>query len=623
MEIKLADGRTISSGNGESIYTALKKNGIYLVASCGGKGVCGKCRVRVLEGKSRIDSTGKLRKGDEEKDIVLACQTFPEEDLLIEIPEDAKLVIGDKIAVSKSKNLLEFLHSVEPSFTPPVRCIELIMEAPTIEDNISDLERIRRALTEKGIEGMRFSHDFVVSMSHSLRHAGWKVTLAYTDDMEAFALSPAECMNEYGLAIDIGTTTVVIYLINCLDGSLVDVGMTYNSQMRHGDDVITRIVHATEGGGIAELRSAVIDDINDMLLPILEKNSISRDAVIAAVISGNTTMAQLFWGLDPSSIREEPYIPAINMYPEWRAGTAGIRINSQSPVYTLPSVGSYVGGDIVSGVLASGMHRHQEIALFMDIGTNGEIAVGNNEWMITAACSMGPCFEGSGIRHGMRATEGAIESIKIDPVTFEPKLGVIGDTAPAGICGSGMIDAISELFLTGIIDQRGKFSRDLGTDRIRIEDEGPEFVLYKGEFRDILLTEADVENVIRAKAALYAGISVLLKDMGLSLDIIERVYVAGGFGNFLDIDKAIMIGMLPDLPEEKFSFIGNTSIAGAYLCLLSGKMRQEANEIAGKMTYMELSVSRGFMDEYMSALFLPHTDMGLFPSVQKIFNSFR
>jgi uncharacterized 2Fe-2S/4Fe-4S cluster protein (DUF4445 family) len=492
------------------------------------------------------------------------------------------------------------------------------MEAPTIQDNISDLERIKRALADIGVDGIRFSHDFVLSMSQSLRSANWKVSLAYTDDLEAFALSPAECMNEYGIAIDIGTTTVVVYLINCLDGSLVDVGLTYNSQMRHGDDVITRIIHATEGGAISELRTAVIDDINDMLLTILEKNSISREAVVAAVISGNTTMAQLFWGLDPSSIREEPYIPAINMYPEWRAGTARIRINPQAPVYTLPSVGSYVGGDIVSGVLASGMHRNPEIALFMDIGTNGEIAVGNNEWLITAACSMGPCFEGSGIRHGMRATEGAIESIKIDPATFEPKLGVIGETTPVGICGSGMIDAISELFMAGVIDQRGKFARDLGTERIRIDDEGPEFVLYRGEFRDILLTEADVENVIRAKAALYAGISVLLKDMGLSLDILDRIYVAGGFGNYLNVEKAIMIGMLPDLPEEKFSFIGNTSIAGAYLCLLSGKMRQEANEIAGKMTYMELSVSRGFMDEYMSALFLPHTEMGLFPTVQKI-----
>ena len=619
MKIRIADGRTVTAESGESIFAALKQNGIYLVAHCGGKGLCGKCHVKVIEGRSRVEDVARVRKKERDKNMVLACQTFPEEDMLIEIPEDAKLVIGDKIAVSKSKDLLEFLQSIEPVFTPPVECTVLDLGPPTIHDNVSDLERVKRALEKKGIHGMRFSHDFVSSMSKALRDAGWKVTLAYTDNLEAFALSPSECLNEYGIAIDIGTTTVVLYLVNCFDGSLIDVGLTYNSQMRYGDDVITRIVHATENRGMAELQQAVVDDVNDMLLPILEKNGIKREAVVAAVLSGNTTMSQLFWGLDPSSIREEPYIPTINIFPVWRAGTAKIRINSQAPVYTLPSVGSYVGGDIVAGVLASKMHRSAEIALFMDIGTNGEIAVGNNEWLITAACSMGPCFEGSGIRHGMRATEGAIESVKIDPLTFEPTLGVIGDAKPVGICGSGMIDAISELFFTGLIDQRGKFARDLKTNRIKIEDEGPEFILYRGELRDIVLTEADVENVIRAKAALYAGVSVLLKEVGLSLDVVERIYIAGGFGNYLDIDKAIMIGMLPDLPEEKFSFIGNTSIAGAYLCLLSRQMRQEAEEIARKMTYVELSVLHGFMDEYMSALFLPHTNIDLFPTVKKAY----
>lgn len=619
MEIRTTDGRIIPAEAGKSVYAALKNNGIYLVASCGGKGVCGKCRVKIIKGKNRIETHGKLSKKDRDENIVLACRSFPEENILIEIPEDSKLVIGDKIAISKSKDLLKYLHSVGPVLTPPVKCAVLALDPPTIHDNISDLERIKKALDDQGIHNMRFSHNFVSSMSKALRDANWKVNLAYTDNLEAFALSPAECMNEYGIAVDIGTTTVVLYLINCYDGSLVDVGMTYNSQMRFGDDVITRIVHATEGGGTNELRHAIVGDINDMLLPVLEKNSVNKNNVVAAVIAGNTTMSQLFWGLDPSSIREEPYIPTINIFPVWRAGTAKVSINPQSPVYTMPSVGSYVGGDIVAGILASGMHRSPEIALFMDIGTNGEIAVGNNEWLITAACSMGPCFEGSGIRHGMRATEGAIESVKIDPLTFEPTLGTIGNAGPAGICGSGMIDAISELFFTGIIDQKGKFAKDLKTDRLRTEDEGPEFVLYKGELKDIVLSQADIENVIRAKAAIYAGVSVLLKEVGLSLDIVERVYIAGGFGNYLNIDKTIMIGMLPDLPREKFSFIGNTSIAGAYLCLLSQKMRQEAEDIAGKMTYIELSVSREFMDEYMSALFLPHTNIDLFPTAGKAY----
>ncbi len=618
MEIKILNGKTISSG-GESLYKSLRDNGVYLVASCGGKGVCGKCRVKALEGRIRVQSTGKLLKKDIEENTVLACQTFPEGDVLIDIPEDSKLIIGDKIAVSKTKDLLQYLYTVDRQLTPAIRRVVLKLTPPSIQDNTGDLERLKRALQEKGIDDMEFSHSFILSMPNILREAEWEVCLYYTERHEAIGLSAVCKTRHYGIAVDIGTTTVVVYLVNCSDGTLVDAGMTFNSQMRHGDDVITRIVYATEGGGLQELRDPIVNDINDLMAPMIEKNGIDTDDIESAVISGNTTMTQLFWGLDPSSIREEPYIPTVNIYPVWRAGTARFNINPQGPVYTMPNVGSYVGGDIVAGVLASRMHKNSEISLFMDIGTNGEIAVGNNEWLITAACSMGPCFEGSGIRHGMRATEGAIESVKIDPSGFEPVLGVIGGSAPSGICGSGMIDAISELFFTGLIDQKGKLVKESAPDRIRTGDEGPEFVLYRGDRKDIVLTEVDIENVLRAKAALYAGVSVLLKEVGLSLDILERIYIAGGFGNYLDVDKAIMIGMLPDLPIEKFSFIGNTSIAGAYLCLLSEKMRREAEETAKKMTYVELSASRGFMDEYMSALFLPHTNIDLFPTVRDLY----
>jgi uncharacterized 2Fe-2S/4Fe-4S cluster protein (DUF4445 family) len=619
MEIRTTSGKTIPAAAGDNIYKALKDNGIFLVASCGGKGVCGKCKVKLLEGPGRIESTGRLRKKEIEENLVLACKTFPEGDMLIEIPEESRLVIGDKIAVSRTKDLVEFLHSLGAQFSPMTREINLDLDPPTVHDNISDLSRIKKALSAHGIERMRFSNGFISTMAKALRDADWKIALSYTEDLEAVSIFPQGSRKRHGVAVDIGTTTVVAYLVDYTDGGLVDSGMTYNSQMRFGDDVITRIIHATEGGGLNDLRHAVVEDINDILLPIFEKNGMNKEAADSVIISGNTTMSQLFWGLDPSSIREDPYIPTLNDFPVWKAGTARIKISPRAPVYTIPCVGSYVGGDIVAGVLASKMHRNPEIALFMDIGTNGEIAIGNNEWLITAACSAGPCFEGSGIRHGMRATEGAIESVKIAPATFEPTLGVIGDTTPSGICGSGMIDAISELFFAGVIDQKGKFVRDLATNRIKVEDEGPEFVLHRGELKDIVLTEVDIENIVRAKAAIYAGVSLLLKEVGLSLDIVERVYIAGGFGNYLDVDKAIILGMLPDLPKEKFSFIGNASIAGAYLCLLSEQMRREAQEIAAKMTYIELSVSRGFMDEYMSALFLPHTNIDLFPTVKNLY----
>jgi len=619
MNIKLTTGKTIEIFENESLLHALKRDGIYLVASCGGKGICSKCRVKLIEGKSRIISTGKLEPNEIKEGITLACQTFPQSNAFIDIPKESKLIVGDKIALSKSGNLVELLNSLGAEISPIVRQISLSLSPPTIQDNISDLERLRRSLEEKDITGMRFSHDFVSVLAKVIRDADWKVTLGYTVGHDIVHISPADIeKGRYGLAVDVGTTTVVVYLVNLRDGRLMDVGSTYNSQMRYGDDVITRIVYATESGGLNELRDAVISDINGLLDPLLERHNLNREDIESVVIAGNTTMTHIFWGLNPASIREEPYIPTVNFFPRWRSEVGKIEINPKAPVYTLPCVASYVGGDIVAGVLASQMHRRSEIALFMDIGTNGEIAVGNSEWLVTAACSAGPCFEGSGIKHGMRATEGAVESVTIDPENFEPTLGIIGNTTAMGICGSGMIDAIAEMFIKGVIDRKGKFVKGLKTNRIKEGFEGLEFVFFKNEGKEIVLTEVDIENILRAKAAMYAGVSLLLKEVGFGLDAIERVYIAGGFGNFIDINKAIILGMLPDLTREKFSFLGNASITGAYLCLLSKELRQEAGIIASKMTYIELSISRSFMDEYMSALFLPHTHLRLFPSVKEL-----
>ncbi|MCL4536728.1 MAG: ASKHA domain-containing protein [Nitrospirae bacterium] len=621
MELRLTSDEVIKLKEREDIYSALKRAGIYLVASCGGKGTCGKCKVKIVEGECDVISYGKLTQKERESNIILACQSIPKSDVLVEILKESRLVVGDKIAIARTKDLVEYLKSYGVDINPAVKRIYIELPPPTISDNISDLERLKRTLNEKGLRNMRFSHGFVSTMAEILRSSNWNVELTYLNGEgvsgEAiFLTDPESCNRRHGIAVDIGTTTVVVYLANLSTGEIVDIGSTYNSQMRYGDDVITRIVYATEGGGLNELRDAVVTDINTIVNSLMERHSIEACEIDTATIAGNTTMSHIFWGLNPGSIREEPYIPTLNHFPQWKGGTAKLSINPQSPVYTVPCVASYVGGDIAAGVLASKMHRNPEIALFMDIGTNGEIAIGNNEWLMTAACSMGPCFEGSGVRCGMRATSGAVESVKIDPETYEPAINVIGGGHPMGICGSGMIDSISEMFLTGVIDQKGKFVKGK-TDRIRQGEEGLEFVLYRDEAhnKDIVLTEVDVENIIRAKAALYAGIKTLLSEVGFTMDAIEKVYIAGGFGNYINVERAIILGMLPDIPKERFVFMGNTSITGAYLCLLSEELRREAEDIASKMTYIELSVYRSFMDEYMSALFLPHTDMSQFPTV--------
>jgi uncharacterized 2Fe-2S/4Fe-4S cluster protein (DUF4445 family) len=299
----------------------------------------------------------------------------------------------------------------------------------------------------------------------------------------------------------------------------------------------------------------------------------------------------------------------------------GFQFDPQAMVYSMPNVASYVGGDITAGVLVSQMHKQEKVSLFIDVGTNGEIVLGNKDWLVTAACSAGPCFEGSGIKYGMRAMEGAIEEVEIDPKTLNVNYRVIGDVKPIGICGSGMIDILAEMYLNGVIDQKGKIREELGSKRIRRGESGLEFVLaWRIESainKEIVITEVDLDNLIRAKAAIYAGFSTLLAHMGMTFGDIDKLFIAGGFGRYIDVERAIIIGMLPDLPIEKFQFLGNTSIIGAYYGLLCDRLRHEAEEIAKRMTYIELSVSRSFMDEYMSALFLPHTNMDAFPTVQK------
>lgn len=618
MKAKLITGESFEIRTDENLLESLKKNNIFLNASCGGKGICGKCKIKINSGEYKLKAKSKLLKSEINSGYVIACQTFPLSDLFIEIPKESKLAVGDKIAISKLDNLSNLLKFYDVQITPIVKHLNLKIPPPTLNDNISDLERLKKEIEKKGILGMRFPYLLIKNIANILRESNWEITIGYTLGKDAVYIIPQNSRkNRLGIAIDIGTTTIVVYLINIINGQVIDIGSTYNSQIKFGDDIITRIIYATEENGLDTLREAVVSDINGILMYFKDTHNIKFEEIESVVIAGNTTMTHIFWGLNPAYIREEPYIPTVNYFPRWRGEYSLLNINPLSPIFTMPCVASYVGGDIVSGVLASGMCKNKEISLFMDIGTNGEIAIGNNEWLVTAACSAGPCFEGSGIKHGMRATTGAIESIIIDPVTLEPTFQTNGDIEPLGICGSGMIDAISEMFLTGIIDQKGKFISHSETNRIRKGENGYEYVIFENQNRYIALTEVDIENILRAKAAIYAGISLLITEVGLDINSIEKIYIAGGFGNYLNIEKAIILGMLPDIPRERFNFIGNASITGAYLCLLSGDLRRLAGEIASKMTYVELSVSRRFMDEYMSALFLPHTNLELFPTVKK------
>jgi len=620
MNISLTSGKSITGSADKSILESLKEAGIFLTSSCGSKGVCGKCKVIVKSGE--VDSKSQIKLSQEEisQGYALACATFPAGDIVIDIPKESVLTVEGKVVTGKSKDLQALLQSTGASIDPLTERSVLQLPPATLDDNISDLERLKRELTTEGLGCLRVPFRFLNKLSEAVRKEDWKITLStiHTEDCNEIIniFAGDQKTPQYGVAVDIGTTTVVLYLVDLTNGELVDVASTYNSQIRFGDDVITRIVHATENNELKSIHRAIISDINDLLSLVISNHNLNTDAIDCFVISGNTTMTQLFLGLDPSAIREEPYIPTANIFPLAYAGELGIKSHRSTPIYSFPCVASYVGGDIVAGVLATRLHEKEEISIFIDIGTNGEIVIGNSEWLMSAACSAGPCFEGSGIKHGMRATDGAIENVTIDPDTKEVEIKVIGDDVqPAGICGSGMIDAIAGMFLAGILDQKGKMQED-ASDRVRKGEEGLEFVIHSSDGRDIVLTEPDIENLVRAKAAIYAGFATLLSEVGFTFDDVQKVYIAGGFGKFLDIEKAIILGMLPEMPREKFEYMGNTSVVGSYLCLLSRKMRAEAEDISQKITYLELSVSNSFMDEYMSGMFIPHTNMEAFPSVK-------
>lgn len=622
MNITLPSGKNIPVQPDMSIQGALKEAGVHLTSSCAGKGTCGKCKIVIKSGSVDTRSSTKLTREEIKKGHVLACQSFPSSDISIEIPKESELVVEGKIAVGKSKDLLGLLHSTGAVIDPITERKVLNLPPPSITDNISDLERLKRELFSKGLGCLRVPFRFLINLAGILRKKNWEITLTIIHTEDCYEITNIFPGNKektrYGIAVDIGTTTIVVYLIDLNEGSILDIASTYNSQIKFGDDVITRIVYAEEHKALKTLNKAVISDVNNLLSLLRKNHNINLDSIDNLVIAGNTTMTHIFLGLDPSNIREDPYIPTANSFPISYAGELGVKVNPNTPLYTFPCVASYVGGDVVSGVLASRMHKNKELCLFMDIGTNGEIVLGNSEWLVTAACSAGPCFEGSGIKHGMRATEGAIEDVKINRATLEPEIEIIGeDVQPIGICGSGMIDAIAEMYVTGIIDSKGRLQMGR-SKRIRKGDSGPEFVIHYGKNMDLVLSEPDIENLIRAKAAIYAGFSILLKEMGYTFNDVHKIYIAGGFGKFLDVEKAIILGMLPDLPGDKFKYLGNTSIAGTYLCTLSQKMREEAEDIAEKMTYIELSVSRSFMDEYVSGLFIPHTNINSFPNVKSL-----
>ncbi|MBE0527671.1 MAG: DUF4445 domain-containing protein [Thermoleophilia bacterium] len=623
-------GETIEVPHGTSLLDAAILCELDVPAPCAGQGRCGRCRVRVVSGEVERRSNAGLATAEILDGWAVACQTYVAGPVEIEVPKRTTEKVrphGHAIAEPESLPI-----TCDYQQNPAVRMFALEIEPPSLADNTSDFDRVRRALSQQhGIEAIRAELPTLRRLGAALRMASWKVTVALEmRDWVYGTYLPPRLLRVYptafpqasmGLAVDLGTTSVVAYLVDFTTGHIVDSASAYNQQIACGDDVISRIIYAKRRGGLERLQQLVVATINDLFEELQKRNGIELREIHEIAVAGNTTMTHLLLGMEPRYLREEPYIPTISAAPKLVAAELHLNANPVARVHVLPSVGSYVGGDITAGVISSGMYATDKLTLFIDIGTNGEMVLGTKDWLLSCACSAGPAFEGGGVRHGMRAAEGAIEDVYIDDATLEPTFRTIDDAPAVGICGSGLIDLLGELFITGIVDKSGHIDRNAETERVRVFDGVPEYVVCRagegGAEKDITLTEPDITGLLRAKAAIYAGFEVLCASVGVDLADVEQIFIGGAFGQYLNVEKAIRIGLLPDQPVERFHFLGNTSALGAFATLVCVNIRHEVIDVASKMTYLELSADNTFMDEYTSALFLPHTDLTGFPSVHE------
>ncbi len=626
----IGSAASVQVPTGTLLSDAAQLAGLDLGQPCGGQGRCGRCTVQVKSGNVRRRSTVRLSAEDIQQGFALACQSLIESDLDVLIPTQD--TIERHITTDRVASEISVPVDYEFTWSQPIRRFNITLIPPSMDDQTDDWSRLQTALRQQHrLENVLCSISLIKQLGAALRDGDWQVTVIIgfedvdenTKIIRLIDIQPGLTDEDdplWAAVIDIGTTTVSFWLVDLVTGRVKAQAAEYNGQITRGEDVISRIVYASKNGGGEELQRQVVTTINKLCETACKRAHAKPKEIVKAVIAGNSTMIHLLLGISASSIRLSPFITAVNQPPLTNAREIGLSFASDAFIDCLPGVASYVGADITAGVLSSGVDSSEKITLFIDIGTNGEIVLGNRDWLVTCACSAGPAFEGAGVVCGMRATTGAIEEVWVNDVTYEPSYRVIGGGKPIGLCGSGLISLISEMFLAGILDKSGNVNLTIPTNRVREGSHGSEYVVaWANETehgKDIVLTHVDVDNLLRAKAAIYAGFSVLAEQVGMTLESVQQMVIGGSFGKYINVEKAIQIGLLPDMPWEKFLFLGNTSIKGAYLALLDKSMRERVNEIARRMTYIELSADNTFYEAFTSALFLPHTDISKFPSVE-------
>ncbi len=624
---------TATAAPGETLLETARAANVAIDAPCSGNGSCGKCRVKLLEGTVEGLQTSHITDEDYAAGWRLSCASKVSSDVTVMVPDiasayqsrmkTADLSTGEEVAIFT--RLEEDLKAAGVDFSNDFVETEVTMEEPTLEDTMPDTERLTMALEGAlGCDKVCLSYPTVHKLARELRQSGFHVAVAGTLKDGVFHAMDVRNANEpqpmCGLAIDIGTTTVSAVITDLKTGRLLAKGSGGNGQIRYGADVINRIVEQGRKGGVERLQKAIVEEtLQPLTRALCASAKVDADRILRCCVASNTTMNHLLLGVDADPVRMEPYIPTFFHWDGLKAGDIRFVANPDAKVVLAPNIGSYVGGDITAGTLTSRIWDKDEFSLFIDLGTNGEIVFGNRDFMMSCACSAGPAFEGGDISCGMRATDGAVEAVTIDRETLEPTLSIVGKEGqkPVGICGSGIIDVIAELYRTSAISAKGHFVRE---NRRILRDEhgmGRYVLAFSNESdtgREIAITEVDIECFIRAKGAIFSAIHIMLSSLDMDVSVLEHIYVAGGIGSGINMENAVRIGMFPDVDRALFQYIGNSSLAGAYALVLSNAAEEKVHELASNMTYLELSTEPKYMEEFVAACFLPHTNKELFPS---------
>ena len=626
------DGQRVTVPAGTSLLDVAAQAQVTIHAPCGGEGVCGECRVRIETGSVERVPRGCLTAAEWAEGWALACSSRVSNDVTVRVVREQGAGLGQIVSEGAGWRHTGAqgvgVTAIEPLTVKRV----LAVEPPSLENSFSDFDRLVRAVRATGGAGAVTAGLGVLrNLAGALRAGNDQVTATIINrdgaaPAEVIRLEPGDSSGgQVGLAIDVGTTTCAVRLVELLNGHVLGTAADYNGQLARGADIISRINYARTPQRLEELRRLVLDTLNGLISGLCQAHAVEAERIDNAVVAGNTTMMHLLLGLNPDYIRLEPYTPTVNRPPRLRAGEVGLEMNPQAYVVIAPGVGSYVGGDITAGLLMTALAgESNEVRLFLDIGTNGEVVVGTGEWLMACAASAGPAFEGSGVSCGMRATRGAIERVRVDPASGWAEVSVIGGGRPRGVCGSGMIDLLAELWTAGLLDPSGKLNPK-GGECIGRADEGGRNLAYtivpaqeSDTGQPITIDERDIANLLRTKAAVYSACAIMLKSVGLDFNAVAEVYVAGGFGRFLDLAKSITVGLLPDLPLERYTYLGNSSLGGAQAMLCSSQARERVRQLADRITYRELNVDPAYMNEYTAALFLPHTDVDRFPTVKAL-----